>query len=51
MVDDAGAPPAERLAEPMAQVALRLDALRGHDLEWTQLFGGLAHVTYAVRTE
>ena len=32
----------------MEQIAAAADVLRGHRLEWRQLFGGLAHVTYAV---
>jgi len=35
----------------MKQVAAAADVLRGRRLEWRQLFGGLAHVTYAVSTE
>jgi thiamine kinase-like enzyme len=41
----------ERLAAKMAQVASKADVLRGHHLQWQQLHGGLAHVTYAVTTE
>jgi thiamine kinase-like enzyme len=44
-------PADQRLASQMGQVAASADVLRGHQLEWRQLFGGLAHVTYAVRTE
>src|ERR1700730_10142147 len=35
----------------MAQVAATADVLRGHHLQWQQLHGGLAHVTYAVTAE
>jgi thiamine kinase-like enzyme len=41
----------QRFAGPMAQVAAAADLLRGRRLEWRQLFGGLAHVTYAVSTD
>lgn len=39
-----------RFAPQMAMVADGADVLRGQDLAWTRLFGGLAHVTYAVAT-
>src|ERR1700722_6843671 len=35
----------------MAQVAATADVLRGRHLQWQQLHGGLAHVTYAVTAE
>src|ERR1700722_3128118 len=35
----------------MAQVAATADVLRGRHLQWQQLHGGLAHVTYAVTTD
>lgn len=41
----------QRFAGQMEQVAAAADVLRGHQLEWQQLFGGLAHVTYAVATD
>ena len=41
----------QRFAGQMEQVAVAADVLRGHQLEWRQLFGGLAHVTYAVGTD
>ncbi len=41
----------QRFAGQMEQVAAAAEVLRGHRLEWRQLFGGLAHVTYAVSTE
>jgi thiamine kinase-like enzyme len=41
----------QRFAERMEQVAAAADVLRGHQLVWQQLFGGLAHVTYAVAIE
>ena len=41
----------QRFAGLMAQVAAAADMLRGRRLEWRQLFGGLAHVTYAVSTD
>jgi len=41
----------QRFASQMEQVAASADVLRGHRLEWRQLFGGLAHVTYAVQTD
>ena len=34
----------------MEQLAGQAEVLRGRRLEWSQLFGGLAHVTYAVTT-
>src|SRR5260370_41756767 len=34
----------------MQQVAASAGVLRGHQLSWRQLLGGLAHVTYAVTT-
>jgi len=37
--------------DKMAQVASKADVLRGHHLQWQQLHGGLAHVTYAVTAE
>lgn len=49
---DAVAGPADqRFASQMDQVAASAEVLRGHELQWRQLFGGLAHVTYAVSTE
>ena len=49
---DAVAGPADqRFASQMDQVAASAEVLRGHKLEWRQLFGGLAHVTYAVSTQ
>jgi thiamine kinase-like enzyme len=41
----------ERFAGRMDQVAAAADVLRGRRLEWRQLHGGLAHVTYAVTAE
>ncbi len=41
----------QRFARQMGQVARQAQVLRGRPLEWIQLFGGLAHVTYAVRTD
>ncbi len=41
----------QRFAPQMELVAAEADALSGRELEWSQLFGGLAHVTYAVTTE
>jgi thiamine kinase-like enzyme len=41
----------QRFAGQMNRVAAAADVLRGCQLEWRQLFGGLAHVTYAVGTE
>jgi thiamine kinase-like enzyme len=41
----------QRFARQMGQVARETRVLRGRRLEWIQLFGGLAHVTYAVRTD
>jgi thiamine kinase-like enzyme len=41
----------QRFASQMGRVAASAEVLRGRQLEWRQLFGGLAHVTYAVRTE
>ncbi len=41
----------QRFAGQMEQIATAAGVLRGHRLEWRQLFGGLAHVTYAVSTE
>jgi thiamine kinase-like enzyme len=41
----------QRFAGQMEKVGAAADVLRGHQLEWRQLFGGLAHVTYAVSTE
>jgi len=40
-----------RFAGRMEQVAAAADVLRGRRLEWRQLHGGLAHVTYAVTAE
>ena len=37
--------------DKMAQVAATADVLRGRHLQWQQLHGGLAHVTYAVTTD
>ena len=41
----------QRFAGQMEQIAAAADVLRGHRLQWRQLFGGLAHVTYAVSTD
>jgi len=41
----------QRFAQQKEQVAEGAAVLRGHQLLWSQLFGGLAHVTYAVTTE
>lgn len=41
----------QRFADQMDQVAGAAVVLRGRRLGWRQLFGGLAHVTYAVSTE
>jgi thiamine kinase-like enzyme len=41
----------QRFAVQMEQIAAEAEVLRGRRLEWRQLFGGLAHVTYAVSTE
>jgi thiamine kinase-like enzyme len=41
----------QRFASQMEQVAAAADVLRGRRLDWHQLFGGLAHVTYAVSTD
>jgi thiamine kinase-like enzyme len=41
----------QRFAGQMEQVGAAAEVLRGHQLHWRQLFGGLAHVTYAVSTE
>jgi len=41
----------QRFAGQMEQVAAAAEVLRGRRLDWRQLFGGLAHVTYAVSTE
>jgi choline/ethanolamine kinase len=41
----------ERFAGRMDQVAAAAGVLRGRRLEWRQLHGGLAHVTYAVTAE
>jgi thiamine kinase-like enzyme len=41
----------QRFARQMEQVAGEVHLLRGRRLEWSQLFGGLAHVTYAVSTD
>jgi thiamine kinase-like enzyme len=38
-------------AAQMAIVGEQVPFLTGHELSWTQLFGGLAHVTYAVATD
>jgi thiamine kinase-like enzyme len=40
----------DRFAGQMEQVGAAADVLRGRRLDWRQLFGGLAHVTYAVST-
>lgn len=40
----------QRLASQMEQVAAATPMLQGVQLRWEQLFGGLAHVTYAVTT-
>lgn len=41
----------QRFTTQMEQVAASGEVLRGHQLSWRQLFGGLAHVTYAVTTQ
>jgi thiamine kinase-like enzyme len=41
----------QRFAGQMRRVAGEAHVLRGRALEWHQLFGGLAHVTYAVGTD
>ncbi len=41
----------QRFAGQMEQVGAAAEVLRGRRLDWRQLFGGLAHVTYAVSTE
>jgi thiamine kinase-like enzyme len=41
----------QRFAVQMEQIAAEAEVLRGRRLDWRQLFGGLAHVTYAVSTE
>jgi thiamine kinase-like enzyme len=46
----AESPAGGRFARQMHQVASAAAMLRGQDLTWTQLFGGLAHVTYQVAT-
>lgn len=38
-------------AEQMAVLGRQVPLLAGRQLTWTQLFGGLAHVTYAVATD
>jgi len=38
----------QRFARQMEVLAAEADVLRRRRLEWSQLFGGLAHVTYAV---
>jgi thiamine kinase-like enzyme len=48
--DAVAGPAGRRFASQMGQVAASAEVLRGHELEWRQLFGGLAHVTYAVST-
>ncbi len=40
-----------RFAARMDQLGAGAGVLRGHQLTWQQLFGGLAHVTYLVSTE
>jgi hypothetical protein len=40
-----------RFAGRMEQVAAAAGVLRGRRLQWRQLHGGLAHVTYAVTAE
>jgi len=41
----------QRFAGQMERLGVEADVLAGRRLEWSQLFGGLAHVTYAVTTE
>jgi thiamine kinase-like enzyme len=41
----------QRFAAQMEQLAGAADVLHGRELRWSQLFGGLAHVTYAVATD
>ena len=38
----------QRFARQMERLAADADVFSGRPLEWSQLFGGLAHVTYAV---
>jgi len=40
-----------RFAPQMQELEASLPILQGREVEWTRLFGGLAHVTYAVRTD
>ena len=49
--DAVAGPAGQRFASQMSQVAATAEVLHGHELEWRQLFGGLAHVTYAVSTQ
>jgi thiamine kinase-like enzyme len=48
--DAVAGPAGQRFAGQMSQVAATAEVLRGQELQWRQLFGGLAHVTYAVST-
>ncbi|HEY2688380.1 MAG TPA: phosphotransferase [Streptosporangiaceae bacterium] len=41
-------PADQRFARQRERLAAEADVLAGRELEWSQLFGGLAHVTYAV---
>jgi thiamine kinase-like enzyme len=40
-----------RFGEQMAALSRRVPFLAGRELTWTQLFGGLAHITYAVAAD
>jgi thiamine kinase-like enzyme len=40
-----------RFAEQTRQVEAQAEILHGHTVSWTQLFGGLAHVTYLAMIE
>ena len=41
----------QTLAQHMQELQASLPLLQGQAVEWTRLLGGLAHVTYAVRTD
>jgi thiamine kinase-like enzyme len=45
------AEPGARFATQMVELAERVPFLRDRELRWQQLFGGLAHVTYAVTAD
>ena len=51
MASDTASTAGQRFAGQMERIAGAADVLRGRRLEWDQLFGGLAHVTYAVTTD